>query len=483
MTSGTSLLGTSGQSAVLRQEPDTDQWNHDHWDRQTIGFVGPYLQRADRLIRIATGFFTVEGYDLLRPCLTGKQIRILVGFDETSHERLREKLVDDIMLHLSQWDAANRREAVLDLVDKLSRGELTIIEQGSPEMIDARVRKKDHAKVYVIDEVVVIVGSSNLTRSGLLSNFEGNTAVAIPEQVGYWVDKYEAYWSAPDTYDLTQALLDALRAWLTLASPYDIYLKTIQALVPEDTTEAPRPSYKMPVRYQQVVVERVLRQLREYRGAMLVASTGLGKTVMATHAAYRLREEGVLRNVLVFAPKQVRPDWERAFESAGISAKVLTRDLLDRPIPEQRRSRAVQEVLDALDRVDGQYLIVIDESQYFKNRLRARDGDPRHSFRRLVDAVAQKDPFIILLTATPIGKDVQDLNNQLLLLPHHAPTDLLYEHRPTRYTGRDRRPTSSDSVEGARDGRLLRCLYGSANLNRDEHLPGRAELRDAYPRR
>lgn len=394
---------------------------HGHWDRRTIAFVGRFLQRAERLVRIATGFFTVEGYDLIRPYLVGTQVRILVGFDETSRERLREKLVDDIMLHLSQWDTESRREAVMDIVAKLSSGELRIIEQGSPEFLDARVRKRDHAKVYIVDDTKAMVGSSNLTASGLRSNVEATTAIMEPEKVEYWTARYESYWRASDTYDLSQALLDALRAWLTLADPYDIYLKTIQALVPEDPSEAPRSSYKMPVRYQQVVIERVLRQLSEYRGAMLVASTGLGKTVMATHAAYRLREEDVLRNVLVFAPKQVKPDWERAFESAGISARVLTRDLLDRPLSKRRRSSAVQKVLDALERVDDQYLIIVDESQYFKNRLRGRDGKPRYSFRRLIETVAEKEPYIILLTATPIGKDVRDLNNQLLLLPHEAP--------------------------------------------------------------
>src|SRR5690606_18299262 len=162
--------------------------------------------------------------------------------------------------------------------------------------------------------------------------------------------------------DLTQAVLNALLRWLDLSAPYDVYLKTIQALVPEDPSEAPRDDYKMPVKYQQVVIERLLRQLKEYRGAMLVASTGLGKTVMATHTAYRLREEREIYNVVVFAPQQVHPDWERALDSAGLNHKLFTRNALDRQMTRGKKSL---ELKSALEQLGEKHLIIVDESQYF----------------------------------------------------------------------------------------------------------------------
>ena len=182
--------------------------------------------------------------------------------------------------------------------------------------------------------------------------------------------------------------------------------------------EPPRETYKMPVEYQQVVIARVLRQLKEYRGAMLVASTGLGKTVMATHVALRLDMERKTMNYLVFAPKQIHPDWRRAMKSAGLSGEVFTRELLDRA--ENAKGLKTTELYEALDQVDDRYLVIIDESQYFRNQLRAIDGRKRHSFNRLMEKIARKKPFIMLLTATPFSKDISDLNNQLLLLPHTA---------------------------------------------------------------
>jgi superfamily II DNA or RNA helicase len=390
----------------------------DHWNKNTVQFLRQHLNEAVRDIRIATGFFTVQGYDLLRSALLGKQVMILVGFDETSAERLKDKMVEDIMAHLARWDTENRRDAVLDLVRKMQDGELRIVERESIDLIDARIRQGDHAKLYILDDSAVFVGSSNLTVSGLRHNVEAVAGHDAPERVHQWVDWFQHYWDAKDTYDLTQALLEALLRWLDFVPPHDIYLKTILALMPEDTTPAPRASYKMPVAYQQVVIERMLRQLQDWRGAFLVASTGLGKTIMATHTAYRLQQLNHVLNVLVFAPKPVLDDWKRALSSAGVSAEYFTRDLLDQPVRGEREGR---RMMVELERVDDRYLIFIDESHELRNRMRATGDQERRSFERLVDIIKRKQPRVILLTATPFATEIENLNNQLYLLPHTAP--------------------------------------------------------------
>ncbi|MBV6442493.1 MAG: hypothetical protein EPGJADBJ_04211 [Saprospiraceae bacterium] len=391
----------------------------DHWNNRALDFVRPHFDQTQCLARIATGFFTVQGFDLVRRVLAGKRVQLLVGFDEKSKERLRQKLIEDIMLHLGQWSAEDRRAAVLDLVERIRQGRFVLAErQERDERIDARARSRDHAKVFILDGEKVIVGSINLTESGLLYNAEGCSLVDDPERVRFFVESFERYWNDEHTYDLTEALLQALLAWLQLRPPFDVYLKAIQTLIHEEEVEPPRETYKMPVEYQQVVIARVLRQLKEYRGAMLVASTGLGKTVMATHAALRLDMERKTMNYLVFAPKQIHPDWKRAMKSAGLSGEVFTRELLDRA--ENAKGLKTTDLYEALDQLDDRYLVIIDESQYFRNQLRAIDGRKRHSFKRLMDRVARKKPFILLLTATPFSKDIRDLNNQLLLLPHTA---------------------------------------------------------------
>ncbi|MBV6428160.1 MAG: hypothetical protein KIPDCIKN_02686 [Haliscomenobacter sp.] len=391
----------------------------DHWNKRALDFVRPHFAQAQRLAQIATGFFTVQGFDLVRQVLAGKQVQLLVGYDEKSKERLRQKLIEDIMEHLSLWSAEDRRVAVLDLVERIRAGRFVLAErQERDERVDARARSRDHAKVFILDGQKVIVGSINLTESGLLYNAEGCSIVAAPERVRFFAESFERYWNDEQTHDLTEALLLALLGWLDLHPPFDVYLKAIQTLIHEEDVEPPRETYKMPVEYQQVVIARVLRQLKEYRGAMLVASTGLGKTVMATHAALRLDMERKTMNYLVFAPKQIHPDWKRAMKSAGLSCEVFTRELLDRA--ENAKGMKTRDLYEALDQLDDRYLVIIDESQYFRNKLRAIDGRKRHSFNRLMEKIARKNPYIMLLTATPFSKDISDLNNQLLLLPHTA---------------------------------------------------------------
>lgn len=392
----------------------------DHWNRNTLRFLQEHLTHTTKQLQIATGFFTIQGYDLIRPYLSNINVQLMVGFDETSRERLRELLIAEIMLYISRWDAKNRREAVLDLVKRLQNNSFQIIEQDTGEWLEARTKKYDHGKVYILDQKTVIAGSPNLTVSGLRYNAENLTVIDQPkERVQYYIQQFDTFWNSEKTQDLTQLLLEALLKWLSMVTPFDIYLKTIDALIKEDDIETPRADYKQPVNYQIVVIERILRQLKTFRGAMLVASTGLGKTIMATHTALRLRKESIIYNVIIFAPKQVQPDWKYALRSAGLSHEIFTRNLLDQP--STRTGKGMLAMEDALAYIDDNYLVIIDESQYFRNRTRAKDSQQKHSFRRLVTAVNATRAKVLLLTATPYTKGIDDLNNQLHLLPHTAP--------------------------------------------------------------
>lgn len=390
----------------------------DHWDARALNFLKPYLMSLQYILRVATGFFTIEGYDLLRDYLQKKKVQILVGYDETSHQRLKQQLVYEIMEHLARWSIANRREAVIDLVAKLQRGEFQLVEQPG-EVIEARIRLHDHGKVYIFDNETVIPGSANLTRNGLLYNTENLTAVITPDRVASYLNAFHSYWNDPRTQDLTTLLLEALLKWLKLHIPFDVYLRTIQALGLLKEDDQVRPNYKQPVLYQRVVIQRTLEQLRQYRGSIIVASTGLGKTIMATDIAKRLSRDNTIFSVVVYAPKQIQTEWENAFRSAGIFVDVRTRNSLDQPTRGGRGK--IDEAIQTLERADPSTLIILDETQYFVNRLSATGDGDRLSFNRLQKIVAAKKPYVLMLTATPMVKHPSDLNHQLLLLPHTAP--------------------------------------------------------------
>src|SRR6266545_3862206 len=114
------------------------------FDRGTaLKVVKYYFKNGKKLIRIATGFFSVRGYNLLRSSANEKLMYILVGVDDPGKDRVRKALVQEIMRDLRRGIDENRREAVYELAEKLKIGDFRII--------DARA-KDHHAKLYLVDD-------------------------------------------------------------------------------------------------------------------------------------------------------------------------------------------------------------------------------------------------------------------------------------------------------------------------------------------
>ncbi|MCC7019539.1 MAG: DEAD/DEAH box helicase family protein [Ardenticatenales bacterium] len=203
----------------------------------------------------------------------------------------------------------------------------------------------------------------------------------------------------------------------------------------------PRSDYRYPVGYQQDAVARILSQLARYRGALLIASTGLGKTVIATEAARLLRRGGAIDRVLIIAPNAVRPEWAAHLEAARLPFESANHAALD---ASPDRSAGTRALLTALDALQSRTLLVIDECHLLRNRGRrstggrddrsdfgSRDdrndvGDrEREAFARLVPAIARSGCRVLLMTATPFSRGLANLNAQLALLPRTAPSRAL----------------------------------------------------------
>ena len=380
-----------------------------HWGRDTLAFLERHVRDGSNLIRIATGFFSVPAYGALRPSIEGTLTHVLVGFDENARDAILQNLLEEILEDLRCWDE-DRYQLVAALARDLGR---------SLRLVNARTRENDHAKVYIVDEKAALVGSSNLTIGGLRRNSEAVTAVTESEDVAYWVRTFDDFWNRPDTIDITDALRERLEAWLALSSPWEVYLKAASVLLRAQHIEPPSEQYREPTEYQMVVVRRVTKQLRdpERRGAIVIASTGLGKTIIGTHTALELDRREVINHVLVFAPVNVHPEWTRRLRSARVSAECFTINLLN-----YRPGVSTERVDAALSEIDGRTLIIVDEAHRFRNRYRsqpnARRPADKHVFGRIGTAVARSGCRVLLLTATPYATGEANINNQLSLLPH-----------------------------------------------------------------
>ena len=401
----------------MMQDPDTIPV---HWFDKGVALrvVRHYFHRAKTVIRIAVGFFTIRGYNLIRGSATGKKLFILVGVNEPGEDRVKRVIVKEIMDDLSTGLDQDRRTAVLELVERMEGGKFRIVDAHAMD---------HHAKLYVVDSDVALVGSANISGRGLIEAIEAGYTVSDPAHVADYVQWYEDFFNSPNCFDITQALIDALRRWLSLAHPWDIYLKTLNALRYLEDTRLQRATYRKPVGFQTDVIARALRQIEEFNGAMVVASTGLGKTVIATDIALRLKEAGTILNVLIIGPKAVEKSWKAHMLPTGLNNEFFNPSALD--ARSSKRNRHLKDLEDIFEVIDDRWLIIVDESHEFrKYQQEVWEGGRsklvvRRAFRRLLPVIRRSKARVLLLTGTPLSTGIDNVNSQLLLLPHTAPQE------------------------------------------------------------
>ncbi len=385
--------------------------------RAALTCIAHTLESAE-YVRIATAYFEGSGFQVLQDTLKGKKIRLLVGRQEGGEDSLREVL-REFVRELSYGPQENRSRAMQQLLEALEQGWMTVAVGATlPDdslWMDARYLYH-HAKLYIADERAVVVTSANFSHHGLCLSREAGIAVTDPDDVAYFVHRFDEYFAQARL--ITAELIEALRAWLQAYDPYIIYARALLELYGLPQDEAP-PQLPPLAKYQEGVVSSVLRSLLEHNGAFLIASTGLGKTVIAAHVAAYLRMQGEIDSALVIGPAGLREVWRRSMRAARVpsvefSYHTLTRTDGDSSLP----------ILEhELRQVNEQTLIILDESHRLRNES-SNGGDLRLSNARVQAAVRNKGARVLLLTATPYGKDFAEVENQLKLLP--APRQAVY---------------------------------------------------------
>ncbi|MEM1168987.1 MAG: helicase-related protein [Cyanobacteria bacterium P01_H01_bin.35] len=376
--------------------------------------ISEWLEKAENKIRIATGFFTIKGWNLIRRYTTDKQTYLLVGLDDPGAERARIALIQEIMRDLRTGLDKDRRKAVFDLVKKIQSQEF--------EIVDARAADH-HNKLYIYDEKAAIQTSSNLTGKGLLEQVEGGNIITDEIEITALVREFDDYFNKAQ--DLTQELLDILLKWLEFDTPWDIYLKTMLVSAFENK-QPPKTCYtKKPVSYQIDMIAQTLRQMRDFNGSMIMASTGLGKTVVAVHVAIHLKAEDLIDNVMIIAPKAVESNWRKEMREAALPYQFFVQKIFDKNIKYARHK--LKEFTDILEVVEQQrWLLIIDESHEFRNRFkkdlsnRRKNPSERTAFTRLRELIKKGNTKVLLMTGSPYGTDINNINHQLYLLPHKA---------------------------------------------------------------
>ncbi len=166
--------------------------------------------------------------------------------------------------------------------------------------------------------------------------------------------------------------------------------------------------------YQIETVRRVLRVLRGR--ALLADEVGLGKTVEALMVMREYQLRGMVRRALILAPPALTRHWRGELESkAGIEVQ-STDDARFRANPAAfwaqpgvlLASLAIARSARHAPLVQAEPwdLVVVDEAHHVKNRATLA--------HRLVNGL--KSRFLLLLTATPVQTDLEEIFNLVTLL-------------------------------------------------------------------
>jgi len=161
--------------------------------------------------------------------------------------------------------------------------------------------------------------------------------------------------------------------------------------------------------YQIETVHRVLRTLRGR--ALLSDEVGLGKTIEALMVLLEYQLRGMAKRVLVLAPPALVPQWVGELATkAGISARTTDRDgdalwRGDGVVVASLATARMQRTAPAVQ-AEPWDLVIVDEAHRVKRR--------GSSSWKLVDGLRSR--FLLLLTATPIETELEELYQLVTLL-------------------------------------------------------------------
>ncbi len=373
---------------------------------RTLSTVLNRLLAAGPAVRIATGFFNLGGYALLRQGLeqAGKVCLLLgkepspSGVDLDTTVDL-EEVTDEIDADMQEAMATGKRsdhKLVQSFLDFLGREDVEVC---------LYPRRFFHAKAYILEGVppfgaLAIVGSSNFTAAGLTANTELN-AVQKQEAVAKdFVGWFDRFWSEAEDYK--PALIELYKRATKLYSPYLIYIKSLYETFADrlgadlaPTEERPSPISLADFQHDGYLTAKDI--LETYGGVLVADPVGYGKTYLALRLlddyAYQLRQK-----TLVICPAQLRDVWWRPkLDVYRIYAHVES-----------------QERVSQTDFPIGDYtdcdLVIVDESHNFRNPSTNRYENLTHLLS------TDKPKKLVLMTATPVNTSVFDLYQQVQLI-------------------------------------------------------------------
>ncbi len=264
---------------------------------------------------------------------------------------------------------------------------------------------------------IAIVGSSNLTISGVTHNTELNVVVQGNNNHAELVRWFDELWD--ESQDFDEALMREMQQSWAVASvrPYDIYMKTLYSLVrdrlegedPQDILWDDEITRKL-ADFQKVAVKQATQMIKDYGGAFVADGVGLGKSYIGTAIVKHFERTDHARPlILILCPAPLVEMWELYNEAYELNARVLSTGFL------RENDGEVNLLLKNAKYKDRDFLL-IDESHNFRHSDTQR--------YKVVQNFLATGRHCCFLTATPRNKSAWDLYYQIKLVHQNEQTDL-----------------------------------------------------------
>ena len=425
----------------------------DNRNEKLVDHINLILDSTERA-RFAVGYFFLSGFESIAKELQHvKELRLLIG-NTTNRETLEqlaegyrrlEQVVDVAEAQAypkrieSQQMGAETAENLIEsveLMDQTDESELlikTLVEMITEKRLRVRVYTKGrlHAKAYIFDydgkgryeKGIAVVGSSNLTLSGVSHNTELNVVVQGNDNHAELCHWFDELWAEAQDFD--ESLMEVMKSSWAIApvNPYDIYMKTLYELVKDRLEGGDEADIlweeditKQLADFQKVAVQQAVQIIRDYGGVFVADVVGLGKSYIGA-AIVKYFEWAENARPLIICPAPLVQMWERYNEVYQLNARVLSMGRLRESNGGQGEQTydSVSTILDDVMFRDRNFVLV-DESHNFRHSDTQR--------YRVLQSFLATGRRCCFLTATPRNKSAWDIYHQIKLFHTEDPTAL-----------------------------------------------------------
>ena len=374
----------------------------------------PNCDKIDALV----GYFYFSGFKDLHNELKNKQIRILVGMDIDKKIIEKVSTLKDLNLdsHIIDTKISSRSGAKEDYIENFSKifndtdyfdNEesqksfeifLDKIKDGSLQI--KKTPAADHSKFYILHnksgDGTVIVGSSNLTISGLKTQREHNIILSEKHYYDSHIKDFEECWSDPENIIITD--LDSSdnfvkeikrRIWLySLPDPLLMYYRVLSeyfSISEAEDTKSPEQITSgkyFDFKYQKDAIDLGIDRIKKFGGVIIADVVGLGKSIVASAIAHNFEMQ-----TIIITPPHLEPQWKDYMAEFDFKGQVYT-------------TGKIEEALERHKDKSGKLLIILDEAHKHRNE----DTDNYKLLHRLCSG-----NMVMALSATPFNNDPKDI--------------------------------------------------------------------------